>query len=92
MAKPDHRRRNRAPNAGFFIKQGASFFDFAEVMFPDKNVILKAHLRCVELVIGFSMLFYNVPPVPLRAPKAAERLVAPLLEVYLEDGERRGKT
>ena len=54
--------------------------------------MLKEHFRCVEPIIRFSMQFYDEPLIPLRVPKGHERLVPPLIDILVEDGERRGKT
>jgi hypothetical protein len=62
------------------------------VMFPAKFVMLKEHFRCVEPIIRFSMQFYNQDLVPLRIPKPSERLDPPLIDIYVEDGQRRGKS
>ncbi len=61
-------------------------------MFPDRFVMLKEHFRCVEPIIRFSMRFYNEPLIPLRIPKGVERLDPPLIDIFVEDGERRGKS
>ena len=69
---------------------GASLYDLAKVMFPDKLVMLKEHFRCVEPIIRFSMQFYPEPLVPLRVPTAHERLDPPLVDIYVPDGRRQG--
>ncbi len=74
------------------VEPGASVYDLARVMFPAKFVMLKEHFRCVEPIIRFSMQFYNQNLIPLRIPKANERLDPPLIDVFVEDGERRGKS
>jgi very-short-patch-repair endonuclease len=74
------------------VEPGASLYDLARVMFPDKFVMLKEHFRCVEPIIRFSMQFYDEPLVPLRIPKGHERLDPPLVDIFVEDGERRGKS
>ena len=74
------------------VEPGASMYDLARVMFPDKFVMLKEHFRCVEPIIRFSMQFYDEPLVPLRVPKGHERLAPPLIDILVEDGERRGKS
>jgi very-short-patch-repair endonuclease len=38
------------------------------------------------------MQFYNQNLIPLRIPKANERLDPPLIDIFVEDGERRGKS
>jgi len=73
------------------VEPGASLYDLARVMFPDKFVMLKEHFRCVEPIIRFSMQFYDEPLIPLRIPKGIERLDPPLVDILVEDGERRGK-
>ena len=74
------------------VEPGASIYDLARVMFPAKFVMLKEHFRCVEPIIRFSMQFYNQDLVPLRIPKPSERLDPPLVDIYIEDGQRRGKS
>jgi transcription elongation GreA/GreB family factor len=74
------------------VEPGASIYDLARVMFPAKFVMLKEHFRCVEPIIRFSMQFYNQDLIPLRIPKANERLDPPLVDIFVEDGERRGKS
>lgn len=69
---------------------GASLYDLAKVMFPDKLVMLREHFRCVEPIIRFSMQFYPEPLVPLRVPTAHERLDPPLVDIYVPDGRRKG--
>jgi hypothetical protein len=54
--------------------------------------MLKEHFRCVEPIIRFSMQFYNENLIPLRVPKPSERLDPPLIDIYVEDGRRRGKS
>jgi len=61
-------------------------------MFPAKFVMLKEHFRSVEPIIRFSMQFYNETLIPLRIPKPGERLDPPLVDIYVRDGERRGKS
>ena len=74
------------------VEPGASLYDLSRVMFPDRFVMLKEHFRCVEPIIRFSMQFYNEPLIPLRIPKGVERLDPPLVDIFVEDGERRGKS
>jgi very-short-patch-repair endonuclease len=77
---------------GVQVEPGASLYDLSLVMFPDKFVMLKEHFRCVEPIIRFSMQFYNEPLIPLRVPRGIERLDPPLIDILVEDGERRGKS
>ena len=75
------------------VEPGASLYDLARVMFPDKFVMLKEHFRCVEPIIHFSSKeFYDSQLIPLRVPKGTERLDPPLVDILVEDGERRGKS
>jgi very-short-patch-repair endonuclease len=74
------------------VEPGASLYDLSRVMFPNRLVMLKEHFRCVEPIIRFSMQFYNEPLIPLRIPKGVERLDPPLVDIFVEDGERRGKS
>ena len=74
------------------VEPGASLYDLSRVMFPDKYVMLKEHFRCAEPIIRFSMKFYEEPLIPLRVPKGFERLDPPLVDIFVEDGERRGKS
>jgi superfamily I DNA and/or RNA helicase len=74
------------------VEPGASLYDLARVVFPDRFVMLKEHFRCVEPIIRFSMPFYDEPLIPLRIPKGIERLDPPLVDILVEDGERRGKS
>jgi very-short-patch-repair endonuclease len=74
------------------VEPGASLYDLSRVMFPNRFVMLKEHFRCVEPIIRFSMQFYNEPLIPLRIPRGVERLDPPLIDIYVEDGERRGKS
>ena len=69
---------------------GASLYDLAKVMFPDKFVMLREHFRCVEPIIRFSMQFYPEPLLPLRIPTAQERIDPPLVDIYVPDGRRTG--
>jgi very-short-patch-repair endonuclease len=69
---------------------GASLYDLAKVMFPDKFLMLREHFRCVEPIIRFSMQFYPEPLIPLRVPTPQERIDPPLIDIYLSDGRRTG--
>lgn len=69
-----------------------SIFDIAMQRNPQSHLMLKEHFRCVEPIIQFSTRFYNCRLEPLRVPKASERFDPPLVDVYIEDGERLGKT
>jgi very-short-patch-repair endonuclease/transcription elongation GreA/GreB family factor len=69
---------------------GASLYDLAKVMFPDKFVMLREHFRCVEPIIQFSKQFYTEQLVPLRIPTAHEKLDPPLVDIFVPDGRRSG--
>jgi very-short-patch-repair endonuclease len=69
---------------------GASLYDLAKVMFPDKFVMLREHFRCVEPIIQFSTQFYTESLIPLRIPTAQERIDPPLVDIYVPDGRRSG--
>ena len=69
---------------------GSSLFDLANAIFPGSRVMLQEHFRCVEPIIRFSFQFYTEDIIPLRLPKASERLDPPLIDVYLPHGARSG--
>jgi very-short-patch-repair endonuclease len=91
-AKIDRLERGFLKNQPFktLLLPGASLYDLAKVMFPDKFVMLREHFRCVEPIIRFSMQFYPEPLVPLRVPTAQERIDPPLVDIYVPDGRRTG--
>jgi len=74
------------------IEPGGSLYDLARVMFPGHFVMLKEHFRCVEPIIRFSTEFYTQPLIPLRVPTANERLDPPLIDIFVRDGWRRGRS
>lgn len=67
-----------------------SIYDLAKVVFPQHNIVLTEHFRCVEPIIRFSMnnFYENQGLQPLRLPKASERLDPPLIDVYVPLGAR----
>lgn len=68
-----------------------SIYDLFKVAFATSTVMLKEHFRCVGPIIEYSKReFYNHELRPLRMPKASERLDPPLIDVFVEDGYRRG--
>jgi very-short-patch-repair endonuclease len=91
-AKIDRLERNFLKNQPFktLLLPGASLYDLAKVMFPDKFVMLREHFRCVEPIIRFSMQFYPEPLLPLRVPTPQERIDPPLVDIYVPDGRRSG--
>lgn len=91
-AKIDRLERTFLTNQPFktLLLPGASLYDLAKVMFPDKFVMLREHFRCVEPIIRFSTQFYTEALVPLRIPTAHERIDPPLVDIYVPDGRRTG--
>ena len=73
-----------------FLEPGDSIYDLMRAVFPNDRLMLKEHFRCVEPIIRFSMQFYPEKMLPLRVPKAHERLDPPLIDIYLPHG-RRGR-
>ncbi|KUG06056.1 AAA domain-containing protein [Solirubrum puertoriconensis] len=70
-----------------------SMYDLFKVVFAEYGVMLKEHFRCVGPIIEYSRReFYNHEIRPLRLPSASERLDPPLIDVLVEDGERRHDT
>jgi very-short-patch-repair endonuclease len=68
-----------------------SIYDLFKVVFAKSGVMLKEHFRCVAPIIEYSKReFYGHELKPLRLPKASERLDPPLVDVFVEDGFRRG--
>ena len=64
-----------------------SIYDLFKVVFAKAGVTLKEHFRCAAPIIEYSKReFYNHELVPLRLPKASERLDPPLIDVFVEDG------
>jgi hypothetical protein len=91
-AKIERLERTFLTNQPFktLLLPGASLYDLAKVMFPDKFVMLREHFRCVEPIIRFSTQFYTEPLVPLRIPTTHERIDPPLVDIYVPDGRRTG--
>lgn len=68
-----------------------SIYDLAKVVFARSGVMLKEHFRCVAPIVEYSRReFYHGELLPLRLPPLAARLDPPLVDVLIEDGERRG--
>ena len=64
-----------------------SIYDLFKVVFANAGVTLREHFRCVAPIIEYSKReYYNHELVPLRLPKASERLDPPLVDVLVEDG------
>ena len=67
---------------------GGSLYTLAQAMFPAQRILLREHFRCVEPIIRFSFQFYTEELIPLRVPKASERLDPPLVDVYVANGRK----
>ena len=67
---------------------GVSLYDLASVVYPTQRIMLTEHFRCVEPIIRFSMQFYSDSLIPLRVPKASEKIDPPLVDVYVHNGLR----
>ena len=67
-----------------------SLYELGGMVFPGRAIMLREHFRCVEPIIRFSSRFYPTPLVPLRLPKASERLDPPLVDIYVPHGTRDG--
>jgi very-short-patch-repair endonuclease len=70
------------------IDAESSIFDLAQMMFPQGQIMLREHFRCVAPIIAFSSQFYQGGLIPLRVPKPSERLDPPLIDIYLPEGAR----
>ena len=70
------------------LMPGSSLYDLTNAVFPGRRVMLNEHFRCVESIIRFSFQFYPEKIIPVRIPKASERLVPPLVDLYVPHGER----
>ncbi|HZH27413.1 MAG TPA: AAA domain-containing protein [Azospirillaceae bacterium] len=67
-----------------------SLYELGGMLFPGKAILLREHFRCVEPIIRFSSRFYPETLVPMRLPKATERLDPPLVDILVRDGVRKG--
>jgi very-short-patch-repair endonuclease len=67
---------------------GNSLYELALACYPGRRIMLKEHFRCVEPIIRFSFQFYTDEIVPVRVPKATERLSPPLIDVHVPDGRK----
>ena len=66
-----------------------SLYDLAARVYAGEQIILKEHFRCVPPIIAYSnKQFYHDHIVPLRIPRASERLDPPLVDIYVPDGIR----
>jgi len=68
-----------------------SIYDLARVVFAGTSVMLREHFRSVPAIIEYSNReFYSGAVRPLRLARASERLDPPLIDVFVQDGERNG--
>jgi len=67
---------------------GSSLYDLALAAFPGTRVMLREHFRCVEPIIRFSVQFYTEEIIPVRVPRASERLDPPLIDVLVSEGRK----
>jgi hypothetical protein len=66
-----------------------SLYDLASRVFAADQVMLREHFRCVPPIIAYSnRTFYQNQILPLRIPRASERIEPPLVDVYVEGGVR----
>ncbi|MGH7985846.1 MAG: AAA domain-containing protein, partial [Candidatus Binataceae bacterium] len=73
---------------GSLMLPGNSLYELALACYPGRRIMLKEHFRCVEPIIRFSFQFYADEIVPVRLPKASERLSPPLIDIYVPHGRR----
>lgn len=73
------------------LREEQSLYDLGKVVFAGGAIMLTEHFRCVPPIIEFSKAqFYGHRLTPLRLPLASERLDPPLIDVFVEDGSRKG--
>jgi hypothetical protein len=66
-----------------------SLYDLAARVFAADQVMLREHFRCVPPIIAYSnQTFYQNQILPLRIPRASERIEPPLVDLYVEGGAR----
>ena len=66
-----------------------SLYDLAARVFAADQVMLREHFRCVSSIIAYSnRTFYQNQIMPLRVPRASERIEPPLVDIYVEGGFR----
>eukprot|EP00978_Attheya_sp_CCMP212_P014159 scaffold35967_cov52-Attheya_sp.AAC.1 len=72
---------------------GQSFFDLCSQAFPFSRVVLTEHFRCAPEIIHFSNnQYYRGKLNALRMPTSQERMDPSIADVFVENGEKRGKT
>jgi very-short-patch-repair endonuclease len=66
-----------------------SLYDLSARVFAVDQVMLREHFRCVPPIIAYSnQTFYQNQILPLRIPRASERIEPPLVDIYVEGGAR----
>jgi superfamily I DNA and/or RNA helicase len=66
-----------------------SLYDLATRVFAADQVMLREHFRCMPPIIAYSnRTFYKNQILPLRIPRASERIEPPLVDIYVEGGVR----
>jgi very-short-patch-repair endonuclease len=73
---------------GALLLPGNSLYELALACYPGRRIMLREHFRCVEPIIRFSFQFYSDEIVPVRVPKASERLSPPLIDVHVVEGRK----
>ncbi len=82
--------KNQVDNYGEQMTPDRSIYDLFKVVFAQSTTILREHFRCASPIIEYSKReFYNHELKPIRTPKPSERLDPPLVDVFVEDGNRR---
>lgn len=73
------------------LREEQSLYDLGKVVFAGGAIMLTEHFRCVAPIIEFSKAqFYGHRLTPLRLPMASERLDPPLIDVFVDEGFRKG--
>ena len=66
-----------------------SLYDLAARVFAADQVMLREHFRCVAPIVAYSnRTYYQNQILPLRIPRASERMEPPLVDIYVEGGVR----
>ena len=72
---------------------GHSFFDLCSQAFPIGRVVLTEHFRCAPEIIQFSNeTYYQGRLQPLRLPTSSEAMSPSLVDIYVRNGRKIGKT
>lgn len=83
----------QVPEYRSLMSPDRSIYDLFKSVFADNSIMLREHFRCVPSIIEYSNReFYNNAIIPLRIPPSTERLDPPLVDVFIENGVRKGNT